>query len=76
MSTRVIIGTSAGWLLAVILYVLFVDGSFSIWWPASGPLKRSTIIAAAYALTFLHTGFLVGWVLPLGFGIYRLTRHQ
>jgi hypothetical protein len=64
------------WHVAVVLWLRFFDKGFSYVWMAPSPDKQAALIAGLNFLMFTHLIFLVGWLVPLGIGVYRLIRHH
>ena len=76
MTSKALIAVGLAWLVAVALWLRFGDRSFSYVWMANNPFKQAALIAGIRLFTLLYLGFLIGWLMPLGFGIYRLVRHR
>ena len=76
MTSKTLVAIGFAWLGIVVLWVRFVDQAFSIGWVVRSPIKQSASIAIFYLLISTYLVFLVGWLIPLGFGIYRLVRHR
>ena len=75
MTSKALITAGLVWLAAVIVWVFFFDRDFAVGWVAPGPAKRVVLILGIYLAMFTYWVFLMGWLVPLGFGIYRLVRH-
>jgi hypothetical protein len=76
MTPKGLIAIGLAWLVAVVLWVRFFDRSFSHVWMAPSVFKQAALIAGIYLFTFVYLVFLIGWLAPLGLGIYRLVRHR
>jgi len=76
MSAKVLIGIGLVWLLLVALWITVGDKSFAVFWRAPSPAKRALIMSSAYALLLIYQLFLIGWLVPLILGAYRLLRHR
>jgi hypothetical protein len=63
------------WLATVVLWLGFGPKSFFYMWQAKGA-KRGAIIAGIYLVAILYQVFVVGWLVPLAFGTYRLVKHR
>ena len=62
--------------MAVVLWLRFFDKGLSYVWMAPSPAKQAALIAGLYFLMLALLIFLAGWLVPLGFGVYRLIRHH
>jgi hypothetical protein len=76
MTAKGLIAIGLAWFVAVVLWLRFFDKGFSHLWMAPTLAKQAALIAAFYLLTLAYLLFLVGWLLPLGLGIYRLLRYR
>jgi hypothetical protein len=76
MTSKTLVGIGLAWFGIVVLWVCFFDQAISIAWPVRSPIKQWASIAILYLLISTYFVFLVGWLIPLGFGIYRLVRHH
>ena len=76
MTPKGLIAIGLTWFVAVVLWTCFFDRSVSHVWMAPGVFKKAVLVASFYLLAFLYGIFLVGWLAPLGLGIYRLVRHR
>jgi hypothetical protein len=61
------------WLGAVLLWFRFGPRQAGHAWQAAGA-KRFLIIFGIVALGLLWQIFIVGWLIPLGVGIYKVAR--
>ena len=64
------------WLLAVILWLRLAPASFGYARKAEGTAKRVVLIVRIYFFGLLYQVFVIGWLVPLVFGTYRLVRHR
>jgi len=55
---------------------MFLRSSYFDCVAGTKPIKQWASIAILYFLISTYFVFLVGWLIPLGFGIYRLVRHH
>jgi ABC-type uncharacterized transport system permease subunit len=76
MTPKVLIAIGLTWLTAVVLWLRLAPRSFGYAWQAEGTAKRAAVIAGIYLFGLLYQVFVIGWLVPLGFGIYRLVRHR
>ncbi len=76
MTPKGLITVGLVWFVVVVLWVCCFDRSFSLAWMASGPFKRAALIVGFYLVMITYLVFLIGWLAPLGLGIYRLVRHR
>jgi hypothetical protein len=76
MTAKGLIAAGLAWLVAVAAWVRFGDRSFSYVWTANNPFKQAALIVGIRLFTILYLGFLIGWLMPLGLGIYRFVRHR
>src|SRR5438876_3543515 len=73
MSGRHLLVIAVLWFVAVAVPTWLTRGrSFSLLWSFG---KRNRFVAAActYGFLLVYQLFVIGWVIPLGVGIYRLT---
>jgi hypothetical protein len=61
------------WLAAVVLSIRFRPAQFGHVWQATGA-KRFWMIFTIYVLGLLYQVFVLGWLIPVGVGIYKLVR--
>jgi hypothetical protein len=73
VTAKVLLMTGVVWFAAVAVWLRFSPG-FSFFWmlPKNG-FKQAAIIGAFYVATASYTLFLVGWIVPLSLGAYRLV---
>jgi hypothetical protein len=76
MTSKALITIGLAWLLAVAIWIGFGDRSFGYVWVAENSFKRAALIGGIYLFTLLYMAFLIGWLVPLGLGVYRLVRHR
>ena len=76
MNSKGLIAIGIVWLLAVIMWVLFFDTSFSVVWFARSPKKTAALIAGGYILMSVYVLFLTGWLIPVAIGVHRAVRHR
>jgi len=76
MTSKTLITVGLTWLVAVAIWVWFGDESFSYVWVAKNSFKQAALIGGIYLLTLLYLVFLIGWLVPIGLGVYRLARHR
>jgi predicted ABC-type sugar transport system permease subunit len=76
MTGKVLIVIGLSWFAAVVLWLLLSPRSFGYMWHAEGATKRAAVIAGIYIFGLLYQVFVIGWLVPLAFGIYRLMRHR
>jgi hypothetical protein len=76
MTPRRLIAIGLAWFVAVVLFARFLDRDFAYGFVAPSGLKVAVLIAGTYLLMFLYLVFLIGWLVPLGLGVYRLMRHH
>jgi hypothetical protein len=73
MSARTLIAIGIAWVSVVVLWLRFnQDFVFAAWRP-KGIAKQTGLLGAIYALILLYQVFLVGWIVPLSLGAYRLA---
>jgi hypothetical protein len=75
MSARTLLTIGIVWFGAVVLWMRFGPESFGYYWPAKG-ISRTLSVAAVYLLGLLYQLFVVGWVVPIGLGVYRLVKKH
>src|SRR5882672_7024671 len=76
MTPKGLIAIGLVWFVAVVLWLRFFDKGLSYVWMAPSPAKQAALIAGLYFLMLALLIFLAGWLVPLGFGVYRLIRHH
>jgi hypothetical protein len=76
MTPRGLIAIGLAWLVAVALWVWFFDRSFSYVWMAPSVFKQAALIVGIYITMLVYLLFLIGWLAPLGLGIYRFVRQR
>lgn len=76
MSAKGLIVLGLAWLVIVVLVLTFTAGSWGYAWPAQSSAKRAVIIAGIYLFGFLYQAFVIGWIVPIILGTYRLARHR
>jgi hypothetical protein len=76
MTPKGLIAIGLAWLVAVVLWVCFFDRSFSYVWMAPNVSKQAALIFGIYLSMVVYLVFLIGWLAPLGLGIYGLVRHR
>lgn len=76
MSPKSLITLGIAWLAAVALWLKFGPQSFFYSWRANGTLKRTALIAATYIFGLVYQLFIIGWLVPIGLGIYRLAKKH
>ena len=63
------------WFAVVVLWLWLGPRQFFHMWQATGA-KRTAVIAGIVLFGILYQVFVIGWVVPLAFGTYRLVRHR
>ena len=74
MRRTLLIWIGLAWLFGVFAQLRLFDRDISFGFVASNPLKAAAGIVEMSLLTFSYPFFLMGWVVPLGIGIYQLVR--
>jgi hypothetical protein len=64
------------WLAAVLLWLSLGPKSFGHAWRSPGTVKRTVLIASIYLFGLLCQVFVLGWMVPLIAGAYRIARHR
>ena len=76
MSPRALVVVGAAWFLAAVaLGVYLSQTSFAIGWIANGSVSRLASLAGIYLVFLLTALLLIGWIIPVGIGVYRLLKH-
>jgi hypothetical protein len=73
MTSKQMIVLGLIWFVAVTLWLLFGPREFLYLWQAKGA-KRTAVIAGIYIFGILYQIFMIGWLVPLALGTYRLIR--
>jgi hypothetical protein len=76
MTAKALITLGFVWLASVVLWRSLGPQQFGHAWSASGTAKRVVLIASIYLFGFLYQVFMVGWIVPLIVGAYRLAKHR
>lgn len=77
MTSRSLITVGLVWFAIVVVWLRFLDRGFAFGWVVGpSPAKQMAILVSGYVLIYTYVVFLIGWLIPLGFGIYRLVRHH
>lgn len=76
MTSKGLIAIGLAWFAAVVLWLRLGPESFGYGWHAKGTAKRAVVIAGIYLFGLLYQLFVIGWLVPLAFGTYRLMRHR
>ena len=76
MGSKTLIAVGLIWLVVVALWLWLSPQQWGHIWLAKGTTKRTALIAGIYLFWLLYQLFVVGWLVPLGYGIYRLLRHH
>src|SRR5450631_3307841 len=76
MGSKTLIAVGLIWLVVVALWLWLSPQQWGHIWLAKGTTKRTARIAGIYLFWLLYQLFVVGWLVPLGYGIYRLLRHH
>jgi hypothetical protein len=76
MSPKSLLVIGSIWFATAALWLLWGRTSVSIHWLGKGTAAKVAGTAVIYALIFFYVLFLVGWMVPIGFGIARLiSKH-
>jgi|HubBroStandDraft_4_1064222.scaffolds.fasta_scaffold172459_2 hypothetical protein len=76
MSAKTLIAIGITWVGVVALWLRH-DQSFGLYWRRpTGATRQAAIVAAIYASLVLYQVFLIGWILPLSLGAYRLVKKH
>jgi hypothetical protein len=74
MSAKTLIAIGITWVGVV---ALWLRQSFGLYWRRpTGATRQAAIVAAIYASLLLYQVFLIGWIVPLSLGAYRLVRKH
>jgi hypothetical protein len=73
MSTRNLIVIGSVWFGMVAVWLFFGQTSVSVSWLGKGTTGKIFGTALIYAVVVAYMLFIIGWVLPIGVGIYRLA---
>jgi hypothetical protein len=76
MTPKKLIAIGLAWFVAVVLCARFLDRDFAYGFVAPSAFKAVVLIASAYLFMTVYGVFLIGWLVPLGLGVYRLLRHH
>jgi hypothetical protein len=76
MSPKGMIAIGLAWCAAVLLWLRFSPRQWGHSWDAKGTAKQAVLIAGIYVAGLLYQVFVIGWLIPLGWGIFRLIRHR
>ena len=75
MTPKGLIAVGLTWLLLVVVWACFFDGSFAYGMFAQSAFQRKLLVISGFFAMYVYIAFLIGWIVPLGLGIYRLVRH-
>jgi hypothetical protein len=73
MTARKLVVLGSVWFGMVGVWLFFGRTSVSVSWLGKGTTGKIFGTALIYAVSVVYILFLIGWVLPVGVGIYRLV---
>ncbi len=74
MNAKVLILISMVWLALVFLWLVTGPRNlFFSWRPQPG--RRVLVLIGIWIVSLLYTVFLLGWLVPLTIGVYKLFKH-
>lgn len=76
MTAKEMITIGLAWFAAVLLWLRFSPRQWGHSWDAKGTAKQAVLIAGIYVAGLLYQVFVIGWLVPLGWGIFRLVRRR
>ena len=76
MTGRTLLVVGIVWLAVVSLWLCLSPGFSHTWVLPKGGFKRVVIVAAFSVAAASYTLFLVGWIVPISAGIYRLIAKR
>ena len=75
MSARGFLVIGAVWFLAAVAFgIYYGQTSFAIGWVVKDHMSNAVSLTTVYLMFVFTMIFLIGWIVPLGIGIYRILR--
>ena len=76
MSPRSLLTAGAVWFLGAAAFGIYISQtSFTVTWLVKGSASRAASLVAIYFLFIGTALLLIGWMIPVAIGVYRLLRH-
>lgn len=76
MSPRSLLLVGVVWFLGAAGFGIYLSRtSFAIGWVIKGPVSNAASLAAIWLVFICTALLLIGWMIPVGIGLYRLLRH-
>ncbi len=76
MTAKALLVIGLIWFVAAAAWLRFSPGFSFVWMLPKGGLKQAAVGGAIYLALISYTFLLIGWVVPLLLGVYRLVAKR
>ncbi len=76
MTPKWLITIGVIWFMVVVVWLHFAPSSYFHMFETKDADRQSALIVGIYLFGLLYSVFIVGWLVPLALGTYRLVRHR